>query len=108
MVTRIYTSEEPKAVELEYLEDGGVVAVFDTRHDFDQFVAEIAKKAFYFLNDNTDTFDPVIVQMMIEDALESKKDTEEWRRLLKLDPDDIEEFSKLSTEGLDPKEFSNE
>lgn len=63
---RITHAAEPKAVELEYLTGDGVVIVCDSGNDYRDFLRNIAMDFAQYLQHDTDTFDPVMVKMVLD------------------------------------------
>jgi hypothetical protein len=107
MAVRINKADEPKAVDLEHLKDGGVVIVCDTDDDWRQFIETAALRYHRWMNNNTDVFDPVMVEIML-DLGKGPNGAQVNSNVLQLDGNDLVEHvaSFVELDPLDPKDFA--
>lgn len=85
MAIHINHSEDPFAVPLENLRNGGVVVVCDDADSWNEFIGKVCTTYHTWLNANTDTFDPVMVDAVL-DLNKKDNDGKFTHDALKFDP----------------------
>lgn len=94
MAIKIHNADDDQPVDLDGLKAGGQVIVLESSTDVVNHYREVLERYHRYLNENTDIFDPVMVEITLE--------TNEGENRLKLPADSITDLvmHHLAEEGL--------